>query len=56
LQDSIGGLGFERRNGDWVGHLLDQTSILEMSEIGISVPVQELDEGVIVSTPDGSAH
>jgi Uma2 family endonuclease len=54
-QDSIGGLAFERIENDWVGHLLDETSILEMPEIGISVPVLELYDGVALATPENSA-
>ncbi len=54
-QDSIGGLAFERIKDDWVGHLIDASSILAMPEIGISVPVLELYDGIALSKAESSA-
>jgi Uma2 family endonuclease len=45
-QDEIAGTMFERIGDDWVGHLLDATSVLHMPEIGVDVPLTELYEGV----------
>jgi Uma2 family endonuclease len=40
------GTMFERIGGDWVGHLLDENSVLKMAEIGIEVPLREFYEDV----------
>jgi Uma2 family endonuclease len=45
-QSEIAGTVFERKGGDWVGHLLAAESILRMPEIGIEVPFAELYEGI----------
>ncbi len=37
---------FARVGSDWVGHIVSGDAILEMPEIGISVPLSELYEGV----------
>ena len=51
-QDEMAGTMFERIGSDWVGHLLDRDSILQMPEIDIEVPLTELYEGVDLATPD----
>jgi Uma2 family endonuclease len=48
-QDAMAGTMFERIGGDWVGHLLDEHSVLRMPEIGIEVKLAELYEGVDLS-------
>jgi Uma2 family endonuclease len=45
-QDEIAGTMFERRDGDWVGHLLAAGAMLRMPEIGIELPLAELYEGI----------
>jgi Uma2 family endonuclease len=45
-QDAMAGTMFERIGADWVGHLLNEQSILRMPEIGLEVPLSELYEGV----------
>lgn len=42
---------FERAGGDWIGHIVSGGAILDMPEIGISVPLGELYEGVAVQPP-----
>lgn len=51
-QDVIGATVFARADNDWVGHVLGEGSVLEMPEIGISVPLIELYEGVDLSPAD----
>jgi Uma2 family endonuclease len=53
-QDEIGGTMFERMDGDWVGHLLNSRSMLQMPEIGIEVPLAELYEGVDLARREGN--
>lgn len=45
-QDFIGATMFARVNGDWIGHVLGADAVLDMPEIGISVPLTEFYEGV----------
>ena len=45
-QDAAGGTVFERIGDDWVGHLLAADSVIAMPEIGITVPLTELYDGV----------
>lgn len=37
---------FERRDGDWIGHLLVDEAMLALPEIGVELPLAELYEGV----------
>ena len=43
---------FARSGGDWVGHIVSAGETLDMPEIGISVPLAELYEGVALPPPD----
>jgi Uma2 family endonuclease len=43
---------FARQNEDWVGHVLVGNTTIDMPEIGISVPLAELYEGVALAQPD----
>jgi hypothetical protein len=43
---------FERVGSDWVGHLPAADAVLCVPEIGIKVPLAELDEGVDFSRSD----
>lgn len=45
-QDKVAATVFERAGDDWIGHLLTQEATLAMPEIGVSVPLAELYEGV----------
>ncbi|PHK94171.1 hypothetical protein CR162_14615 [Pseudoroseomonas rhizosphaerae] len=45
-QDRVAATVFARVEGDWVGHVLREDAVLEMPEIGISVPLAELYEGL----------
>lgn len=45
-QDRMAATAFERAGDDWIGHLLVGGVALEMPEIGVSVPLAELYEGV----------
>ena len=45
-QNDMAGTVFERVGDDWVGHLLNATSVIRMPEIGIEVAMVELYEGV----------
>jgi Uma2 family endonuclease len=45
-QDQKAATIFTRTGEDWVGHVLSGEVVLEMPEIGISVPLGELYEGV----------
>jgi Uma2 family endonuclease len=55
-QDSIAGTMFERIDRDWVGHILDPDTILDMPEIDIKVPLTELYRGVeLVPAEDASS-
>lgn len=45
-QNRIGGMMFERRDGDWLGHLLGADSIIHMPEIGVEIPIVNFYEGV----------
>ena len=53
-QDRAQATVFARQGGDWVGHLVAPHAVLEMPEIGISVPLVELYEGVSLP-PAGAA-
>jgi len=50
-QGAVGATVFERVDGDWVGHIVTDDTILHMPEIGIEIPLPELYEGVDLSTP-----
>ena len=43
---------FARVGNDWVGHIFSGDALLEMPEIGISIPLAELYEGVSFPQPD----
>jgi hypothetical protein len=45
-QDRIAATAFERRGEEWIGRLLVGDADLEMPEIGITVPLAELYEGI----------
>ena len=45
-QDRIAATVWERIGDDWVGHDLAEDALLDMPEIGISVPIAELYDGV----------
>ncbi len=45
-QDQIGGTMWERQGSEWVGHVIKDGATLHMPEIGITVPLAELYEGV----------
>lgn len=45
---------FARVGSDWVGHIFSGDALLEMPEIGISIPLTELYEGVSFPQPDPS--
>lgn len=51
-QELIGATVFARAGDDWVGHVLGADAVLEMPEIGVSVPLIELYEGVDFPTAD----
>jgi Uma2 family endonuclease len=55
-QDRIGGMMFERVNGDWIGHILRADAVLAMPEIGIELPIAELYERVDYSVPETSGE
>jgi len=42
---------FARADEDWVGHVLGTDAIVDMPEIGISVPLTEFYEGIDFSAP-----
>ena len=42
---------FARVGDDWVGHIVSGKATLDMPEIGISVPLTELYEGVDLQPP-----
>ncbi|WP_428531053.1 Uma2 family endonuclease [Rhodopila sp.] len=42
---------FARSSDDWVGHIVSGDTILHMPEIGISVPLAELYDGVALHPP-----
>ena len=46
-QDRPGGTVFGRTGGEWIGRVLDADAVLDMPEIGISVPVAEFYEGMV---------
>lgn len=50
-QVEIGGIMFERVGEDWVGHILTATSVIQMPEIGIELPLAELYKGLDLATP-----
>ncbi len=45
-QDRIAATIFERRGDDWVGHVQTDDAVLVMPEIGITIPLPELYEGI----------
>jgi Uma2 family endonuclease len=49
-KESIAATVFERSGDDWVGHVLTDTDVLKMPEIGIELPLAELYEGVDLSS------
>ncbi|HUB16353.1 MAG TPA: Uma2 family endonuclease [Acetobacteraceae bacterium] len=51
-QDAIGATVFARAGDDWVGHVLGADAVLDTPELGISVPLTELYEGVDFSPPE----
>lgn len=48
-QDAIACTQFVRVDGDWIGHILREDSILRMPEIGLEFPLAKLDDGVYIS-------
>jgi len=56
-QDRIAVTVFSRAGGDWAAHVLVGDAILDMPEIGHSVPLAELYEGLTLDPPeDAAAH
>lgn len=51
-QDRIAATVFSRADGDWAAHVLVGDVILAMPEIGQSVPLAELYEGLVLDTPE----
>jgi len=51
-QDRVAATVFERSGGDWVGHLLIAGEALVLPEIGLTLPVDELYEGVDLPPPE----
>ncbi len=57
-QNRIGGMMFERRDGDWIGHLLNEQSLIQMPEIDIEIPLVafyeevSFDDPTVASGPD----
>ncbi|MBV8402063.1 MAG: Uma2 family endonuclease [Acetobacteraceae bacterium] len=49
-KESVAATVFERSGDDWVGHVLTDTDVLRMPEIGIELPLAELYEGVDLSS------
>ena len=47
---------FERQGDDWVGHIVVGEAVLGMPEIGVSVPLAELYEGVALAAEDDVAE
>jgi hypothetical protein len=45
-QDRLAATVFARASDDWVGHVVSGDAVLAMPEIGIELPLAELDEGV----------
>jgi hypothetical protein len=44
---------FSREGEDWVGHLQIGDTILDLPEIGMTLPLTDLYEGVVFPTLDG---
>ena len=51
VQDRQQAIVFARAGDDWMGHIVSADTILHMPEIGISVPLAELYEGVALQPP-----
>lgn len=51
-QDRIGATVFARTDDDWIGHVLLEGEILELPEIGVSLPLDELYEGLVFESAD----
>lgn len=51
-QDLPAATVFERAGDDWIGHLLVDDAVLAMPEIGITIPLVELYEGLSFEEPD----
>ncbi|WP_428531056.1 Uma2 family endonuclease [Rhodopila sp.] len=47
---------FARSGSDWVGHIVAAGETLDMPEIGISIPMAELYEGVASPSPDADVR
>jgi len=45
-QSEIAATMFERIGDDWVGHILAESAVIDMPEIGIELPLAELYEGL----------
>jgi len=45
-QDRVAATVFARSNGDWIGHVLTDSAVLSMPEIGTELPLAELYEGI----------
>lgn len=43
---------FARAGGDWIGHVVLDSAILAMPEIGIDVPLAEFYDGLVFGKPD----
>lgn len=50
-QDQPAATVFERRDNDWIGHLLVDDAVLDMPEIGIKIPLADLYEGLTFEKP-----
>jgi Uma2 family endonuclease len=55
-QDRIAATIFERRGDDWVGHVQTDDAVLAMPEIGITIPLPELYEGIDFAVLDNSGE
>ncbi len=51
-QERVGATVFARAGDDWVGHVLADDAVLAMPEIGVSLPLAELYEGLDFSLSD----
>jgi len=50
-QGTIGATMFERAGEEWIGRILAEGDVIAMPEIGITVPLAELYDGVDISAP-----
>lgn len=53
-QDAAVATVFRRLGGEWVGHTVGDDATLDMPEIGITIPLLDLYEGVDLSATEGA--